>query len=122
MTVNSVDAPVINASSTASGRLCPKCGSSQVHRSHRRGAIERLLHLAGRRIRRCHACSARIVYFGNSAILVHDVARVARKTGLLCLMVAAMLAVAGAAMWLIGQQAALSQSGLILAPWLSLLQ
>ena len=41
-------------------RPCPHCGSSEVYRSHRRGAVERyLLPIIGVRPVRCVNCDAR---------------------------------------------------------------
>ena len=50
-------------------KACPKCGSSRVHRSHRRGFLERvLLPLLGRRPFRCADCEHRFLAsrFGRS--------------------------------------------------------
>ncbi len=42
--------------------LCPKCGSARVHRSHRRGFLERvLLPLLGQRPFRCADCEHRFL-------------------------------------------------------------
>ncbi|MEQ1884625.1 MAG: hypothetical protein ABL967_06145 [Bryobacteraceae bacterium] len=43
---------------------CPKCGSVRVHRSRRRGPMERLLSALGASICRCHDCRARQAWFG----------------------------------------------------------
>ena len=41
---------------------CPNCGSTRVHRSHRRGFFERiLLPLVGRRPFRCADCNHRFI-------------------------------------------------------------
>ena len=45
--------------SPASRRPCPRCGSTRVYCSHRRGLLERWLSLVGLKIRRCHACNLR---------------------------------------------------------------
>ena len=43
-------------------RLCPHCNSSEVFRSHRRGAVERyLLRAIGVRPFRCANCDARFL-------------------------------------------------------------
>lgn len=42
---------------------CPKCGSARVHRSHRKGGFTRALCAFGGRIRRCHDCRCRQVWF-----------------------------------------------------------
>jgi predicted RNA-binding Zn-ribbon protein involved in translation (DUF1610 family) len=49
-------------------RHCPKCGSMRVHRSRRRGPVERLLAAFGASICRCHDCRARQAWFGISPI------------------------------------------------------
>ena len=49
-------------------RHCPKCGSIRVHRSRRRGPIDRLLATMGGAICRCHDCWARQAWFGLSPI------------------------------------------------------
>jgi hypothetical protein len=51
---------------------CPQCGSDRIHRSHRRGAIERILSLLGADIRRCHPCRSRQAWFGAQAIPLID--------------------------------------------------
>jgi predicted RNA-binding Zn-ribbon protein involved in translation (DUF1610 family) len=51
---------------------CPQCGSDRIHRSHRRGAIERTLSLLGAEIRRCHPCRGRYAWFGSRAIRLVD--------------------------------------------------
>jgi hypothetical protein len=49
-------------------RHCPKCGSVRVHRSRKRGPIERTITWLGADIRRCHDCRARQAWFGFSPI------------------------------------------------------
>jgi hypothetical protein len=57
-----------NISSDNLVRHCPKCGSIRVHRSRRRGPIEKLLAAMGGAICRCHDCCARQAWFGVSPI------------------------------------------------------
>src|SRR5258708_24414106 len=45
-------------------RHCPKCGSVRVHRSRRRGPLERVLASLGAAICRCHDCCGRQAWFG----------------------------------------------------------
>ncbi|HEV2198927.1 MAG TPA: hypothetical protein VGR73_03830 [Bryobacteraceae bacterium] len=49
-------------------RHCPKCGSVRVHRSRRRGPLERVLASFGAAICRCHDCCGRQAWFGLSPI------------------------------------------------------
>lgn len=49
---------------------CPRCGSARVHRSHRKGALDHVLSLAGARMRRCHDCRSRQAWFGWLAVPV----------------------------------------------------
>jgi len=43
--------------------VCPKCKSTRVHRSHRRGLQDRVFSLLGGQLRRCHDCRTRQVGF-----------------------------------------------------------
>ena len=45
-------------------RKCPKCGAWGVHRSHRHGPLERVLHWFGADVRRCPDCRARGAWYG----------------------------------------------------------
>ena len=49
-------------------RHCPKCGSIRVHRSRRRGPLERVLAALGASICRCHDCCGRQAWFGLSPV------------------------------------------------------
>src|SRR5579884_1257390 len=42
---------------------CPRCRSSQVQRSHRRAALDYILHALGAEIRRCRDCRLRHASF-----------------------------------------------------------
>lgn len=89
----------------ASRRACPRCGSTRVYRSHRRGFTERALSLAGLKVRRCHTSNLRFARLGSSAIWMEDAARVVRK-----LIQWAVLLIGGAlilrlVMWLSARQA-----------------
>jgi hypothetical protein len=44
---------------------CPHCGSDRLHRSHRRGAVERFLSAFGAQVRRCHSCRSRQAWFAT---------------------------------------------------------
>jgi hypothetical protein len=56
------------APSTRAVRCCPRCCSTRVRRSHRRHTLDYVLSALGGRIRRCHDCRARQVWFGALAI------------------------------------------------------
>ena len=43
--------------------LCPKCKSTRVQRSHRRGLPDQFFSLLGGQVRRCHDCRERHVGF-----------------------------------------------------------
>lgn len=60
-TANTLSHPSV--SSRPKGRFCPKCGSSRIQRSRRRGGLEHVLTLLGGRIRRCHDCRSRQASF-----------------------------------------------------------
>ena len=45
-------------------RVCPKCGSSYIRRSHKRGLLEKILATTGVRPYRCDACDKR--FFGRT--------------------------------------------------------
>ena len=47
---------------------CPRCGSIRVHRSRRRGPVDRVLVAFGGEICRCHDCCGRQAWFGFSPI------------------------------------------------------
>jgi hypothetical protein len=98
-------APVAS-SGAPRGRPCPLCGASRVYRSHRRGFTERLLALAGFKIRRCHACNVRFIRFGRSTILIADATRALRQLFLLALLLAGLAAVLAAVTWLTARHAA----------------
>jgi hypothetical protein len=48
---------------TQPAKSCPRCHSDQVHRSHRRTALDHLLYALGAEIRRCRACRCRHASF-----------------------------------------------------------
>jgi predicted RNA-binding Zn-ribbon protein involved in translation (DUF1610 family) len=48
---------------SAAVRVCPRCQSKRVHRSHRRAGLDRLLFALGAEIRRCHDCRFRHAEF-----------------------------------------------------------
>jgi hypothetical protein len=90
--------------------ICHKCGSHRVHRSRRRGVLERVVALAGMRFRRCHECNTRFATFGNSVLLKSDVDSLLRKVGIALLMMAALIVVVAVVMWFSGQQESASSS------------
>ena len=73
-------------------RVCPRCKSERIHRSHRRGVLERLLSVLGLKARRCHECNTRFVAIGKSTLYRSDVEFVLRKISLVVLSAAAVLA------------------------------
>ncbi len=66
--MNTTANPAPDTSRDAPQRFCPRCGSARVHRSHRKGASDRILGLFGARIRRCHDCRSRQAWFGPLGI------------------------------------------------------
>jgi hypothetical protein len=46
--------------------LCPKCKTDSAHRSHRRGAVERLVSVFGYYPYRCAGCKHRFLHFRYS--------------------------------------------------------
>jgi hypothetical protein len=81
-------------------RICPKCGSQRIHRSHRRGAAEHLLAFLGLKPRRCHECNARFSTLGNSVLFRKDVDSLLRKVSAVVLAALAVFAVVSVVMWL----------------------
>ncbi len=88
------------------GRACPLCGSNRVYRSHRRGLTERVIALAGFKIRRCHACNVRFIRFGRSFVLLADVRRATSWCARWALGLAGAVLVLAAILWLSVRQAA----------------
>jgi len=88
--------------------ICHKCGSQRVHRSRRKGALERAVALAGLRFRRCHECNTRFATLGNSVLLKSDVDGLLRKVGIAILMMVALVIVVAVVMWFSGKQASFS--------------
>jgi hypothetical protein len=88
------------------GSVCPRCGTARVHRSHRRGVIERVLASTGATIRRCHACNVRFARLAKSTIYVEDGQRVLRRIGLIALMLVGSILVLGFLSWIMKKQAA----------------
>lgn len=89
-----------------SHRPCPRCGSTRVHRSRRRGFTEHALSLVGLKMRRCHACGLRFTRLGDSVILPTDVSRGLRRLRQLALAAAGAVLVLGLLLWFTAQQAA----------------
>ena len=55
-----------------SNNTCPRCHSPRFHRSHRRGALDRVLFYLGAELQRCHECRYRCASFGSVAIPILD--------------------------------------------------
>jgi len=49
-------------------RNCPKCGSTRIHRSHRKGVLDNLLSCFGAEVCRCHDCRIRHAWFRSSSL------------------------------------------------------
>jgi hypothetical protein len=109
-TGSSTDGATLPGSSRHEGSPCPNCGSLSVHRSHRKGLTERLLAVAGARIRRCHACNVRFARLFNSAVYIDDARRTFRRAALIVLMVAGAAVVLFVMLWLMRKQAAIGPS------------
>lgn len=60
-------------------KFCPRCLSSRVHRSHRRAALDHVLHSLGAEIRRCHECRFRHASFVTFAIPLGEPQNSARR-------------------------------------------
>ena len=60
---------------------CPQCGSTGVHRSRRRSRTERILALAGGRVRRCHGCNLRLLQIGGCLLRIDCARGAARRLG-----------------------------------------
>lgn len=93
---------------------CPKCNSERVHRSHRRGVMERIAAVFGFKSRRCHACSARFVTMGNSALFRRDAEVILQKIALALLGALTITAVVLAVLWFSREREA--SAGAELAP------
>jgi transposase-like protein len=89
---------------------CPKCGSSRVHRSHRRTFGERLGILLAAKMKRCHECNLRFVQLYGSTLLLSDLQRAVRKLVWTAVVVMALLTVLAIVVWFSNKQAAFSPS------------
>jgi|HubBroStandDraft_6_1064221.scaffolds.fasta_scaffold149523_2 hypothetical protein len=49
-------------------RICPRCQSRDVQRSHRRSAVDYILYALGAEIRRCHECGFRHATFNTRSV------------------------------------------------------
>lgn len=56
-------------------RRCPRCGSTRLYPSHRRGSGEKLLAAIGGGLKRCHSCRARTCWFGLMSIRLGENAK-----------------------------------------------
>lgn len=95
----------MTATKAETHRACPKCSSQRVHRSRRRGALERLLGLIGAKVNRCHACNFRFLRLGGSTLLLDDVKRAANRILLAVATVMALATVLAIVLWFSGKQA-----------------
>jgi predicted RNA-binding Zn-ribbon protein involved in translation (DUF1610 family) len=82
-------------------RHCPKCGSVRVHRSRRRGPVERLLTWFGANICRCHDCRARQAWFGLSPVPVGNADPEAPSWIGLAMLCSACLGATGILVWVL---------------------
>lgn len=98
--------PAGHDASRHEGGICPSCGSPRAHRSHRKGLAERLLSIAGAKMRRCHACNIRYATLWHSTIYIDDARRALRRAAFVLLMIVGTLIVLATMMWLMNKQAA----------------
>ena len=89
---------------------CPKCGSSRIHRSHRRTLAERLSLLLAAKMKRCHECNFRFVQLYGATLLLSDLQRSVRKLAWTGVIVMALLAVLAIVVWFSNKQAAYTPS------------
>jgi hypothetical protein len=89
---------------------CPKCGSSRIHRSHRRTLAERLGLLLAAKMKRCHECNFRFVQLYGATLLLSDLQRSVRKLAWTGVIVMALLAVLAIVVWFSNKQAAYTPS------------
>ena len=87
---------------------CPKCGSTHVHRSHRRNITERLAGLVGAKMKRCHECNFRFVQLYGSTLLWSDFRRVLYKVAWAGVIMAALVIVLAVVLWFSSRQASFS--------------
>jgi hypothetical protein len=92
------------------GSICPGCGTPKVHRSHRKGLVERLLAFVGAHVRRCHACNLRFARLFSSTVYIDDARRALRRLALIVLMAAGAALVLIVMLWLMNRQAAIGPS------------
>jgi hypothetical protein len=79
---------------------CPRCGSTQAHRSRRRGLNERLLVLIGGRVRRCSGCGHRYISLGLLTLNAPDSRQVSRSLIWIILTVLGAAAVVVTMLWM----------------------
>ena len=85
---------------------CPRCGSTQAHRSRRRGFDERLLVLIGGRMRRCDGCGHRYIRLGRVTLNAPDTRQVGRTLTWIILTVLGAALVVVLMVWITQRQAA----------------
>jgi hypothetical protein len=86
-------------STVPSKHPCPNCGSIRVHRSRRRGLAERILCLAGARVKSCHQCGLRFLRYRSITLPVADTVRILRRLSYLAVAVIGVLLVLVAIAW-----------------------
>jgi hypothetical protein len=79
--------------------ICIHCGSSRVHRSHRKGWLDRVVLLVGGQTCRCHECNARLARFGGSVLRMADVHRAAWRLLIAFAMMTAAAAILAGIIW-----------------------
>jgi len=84
---------------------CPKCGSSRIHRSHRRNFGERLGLLLAAKMKRCHECNFRFVQLYGSTLLLSDLQRAVRKLAWVASIIIALLIILAIVVWFSNKQA-----------------
>jgi hypothetical protein len=89
---------------------CPKCNSERVRRSHRKGALERILSFFGLGPRRCHDCNVRFLTIGKSMLYRSDVDVLLRNVIVVVMAGIALLAIVMVVLWLSRSQTPPSSS------------
>ncbi|MGA3097180.1 MAG: hypothetical protein ABSF25_12040 [Bryobacteraceae bacterium] len=91
---------------------CSSCGSPRVHRSHRRGPVERIAVLCGGSMVRCHGCNVRFVRFGKTLSRADHFRKVWRRLAVVLGVLVGATLVLGLILWLGGQSPPPDQEGL----------
>lgn len=80
---------------------CPRCRSHVVHRSHRRGMFDYVLHALGAEVRRCHDCRSRHAAFTTFTLPLGEPTPTARRWTRLLVMASGLLGCLLFAWWAI---------------------